>query len=175
MTVEMFVYKVGIDATGKTLVVLADQAQGRLLPILIGLAEARSIAAKLEGVVPLRPYTHDLMANTLEALGYALRRVTVTRLSDGIFYAELLLAGKDGKVSVDSRPSDALALAVRTGARIWVDESVLLQAQVLNEQSEQADQAEQAEQDRLRELLEGIPIPEEPEMDSGMEDDDTED
>lgn len=152
MTVEMFVAKVGMDDSGKALVVLADEPEQRLLPIWIGPWEAESIARKLRGEAPPRPFTHDLLITTISSLGYELTDITVTRIENGVFFAELTLQGPEGDILIDSRPSDALALALRTGARIWVEEDVLIQAQMLS------DEAEQWEEDKLRELLNGIAI-----------------
>jgi uncharacterized protein len=150
--VQMSVYRVGVDATGRYLVVLASEDEQRLLPIWIGPFEARAIGIELEGDQPIRPLTHDLFVSTVTALGHTVQRLTITRLADGIYYAELALTGESGVVVVDTRPSDGIAIAVRTGAPIWVDEAVLLQAQVPN-----SDYAEKEEQ-RLRDLLKGISV-----------------
>ncbi len=174
MVVERFVFRVGIDMTGKPLMILADEAQERLFPIWIGPFEAQAIQMALDGEKPVRPLSHDLLVNTLAALGYQITDIAVTRLEDQVFYAELVLQGENGPIRVDARPSDAVALALRTGARIWVEEEVLIQAEIPNEE------AEQWQADRLRELLEDVPIPESDELDqtdeeNNPEKDDTED
>jgi hypothetical protein len=97
----------------------------RVLPIFIGTAEATAIALALSGEAPPRPMTHDLMAALLKTLGAHVDSVEVTELSDGTFFAELVLTGSKGSHRVDSRPSDAIALAVRVGAPVLVNESVL--------------------------------------------------
>ncbi len=157
MAVEMFVFKVGVDVTtGKALVILADEHEQRLLPILIGPCEAQAIQIKLAGQEPIRPLTHDLLVNVVTNLGYKITDVVITHLENSIFFAEMALKGPDGTIKVDSRPSDAVAVALRAGARIWVEESVLIEAQIPYEGNEEW------EQDRLRDLLKDIPLPETP-------------
>ena len=104
-------------------IVLLREADGdRYLPIWIGAVEATAIAFAQQGQVPPRPLTHDLFRNVLEALGTTLQRVDITELRDGVFYAELRF---DGGVDVSARPSDAIALALRTGTPIYGAEQVL--------------------------------------------------
>ena len=124
--VEMFVYKVVIDMNqGQAVVLLADEPVARVLPIWIGIFEAKAILMELQGETPPRPYTHDLLADLITALGYRLERVTVTELRDSTFYALLSLV-RDGEiVELDARPSDGLALALRADAQILVAEQVL--------------------------------------------------
>jgi len=107
------------------IVLLRDAGSGRYLPIWIGGAEAMSISSHLEGEVPPRPLTHQLLADTLRALGADLVAVHLTDLREGTFYAELhLLRGTD-EIVVSSRPSDAIAVAIRLGAvPILVDEAL---------------------------------------------------
>lgn len=105
---------------------LREKAEtARVLPIFIGAPEATAIALVLEGVDTPRPMTHDLLKNVLTELGAELERVVVTDLRDKTFYAELHLRLGDKRVHVSSRPSDAVALAVRTGSPIFVEEAVL--------------------------------------------------
>ena len=105
----------------------------RVLPIFIGAPEATAIAFALEEVSTPRPMTHDLLRNLLDELGVSLERVTVTALDGGVFYAELELHAPDGVHTVSSRPSDALALAARTGAPIYAAEAVLDEAGYLED------------------------------------------
>ncbi|MEN6343891.1 MAG: bifunctional nuclease family protein [Armatimonadia bacterium] len=128
--VEMLVHRIGMNQQGHTLVILADLQQVRLLPILIGEYEAYAIALALRGETFERPLTHDLFANALQALGHRLTRVEVTKLENGTFYGLLHLTTSTGSVTLDARPSDAIALALRTNARIFVAEQVLGEAQV---------------------------------------------
>lgn len=100
----------------------------RILPIFIGAPEATAIAFALEEVVTPRPMTHDLMQQLLDDLGVSLEKITVTELREGVFHAELELNASDGVHTVSSRPSDALALAARTGSPIYAAEEVLDEA-----------------------------------------------
>jgi uncharacterized protein len=111
-------------------VLLKETERERYLPIWIGPWEANAIATRLQGVTPERPLTHDLFAATLEQLGVTVRRVIVSSLAEETFHAtlELELGGKT--YTIDSRPSDALALAVRAGVRIFASTEVLDRAGV---------------------------------------------
>ncbi len=119
---------VGWDGlSGSPVVLLREASTGQVLPIWIGLAEARSISLELHGVEPLRPMTHDLMTNLLGALDATLEEVVVTELRDNTYYGllKLRLAGEDEPRWIDTRPSDGLALALRTGAAIKVAAKLL--------------------------------------------------
>lgn len=107
------------------IVLLRDPESGRYLPIWIGGAEAMSISSHLEGDIPPRPLTHQLLADTLRALGAELEAVHLTDLREGTFYAELHLLSEGQEVIVSARPSDAIAVAIRLGAvPILVDEEL---------------------------------------------------
>lgn len=108
----------------------------RLLPIFIGAPEANAIAFALEEVVTQRPLTHDLFREVLDDLGVSLEKVTVTELNGGVFIAELELNARDGVHTISSRPSDALALAARTGSPIYASEDVLAEAGYLDDEGE---------------------------------------
>lgn len=125
------VERLGMDMVSDQVVVFLKEVDGsRSLPIWIGHLEAGSIALALEGVQPPRPITHDLLKSVLEALGARVRRVAINDLRNETFYA-LIEVEVDGRVfELDSRPSDALALALRTEAPIFVAEQVLDQAGV---------------------------------------------
>ncbi|HVM52813.1 MAG TPA: bifunctional nuclease family protein [Acidimicrobiales bacterium] len=109
-------------------VLLREQTGARVLPIYIGPEEAKAIALALEGVVTPRPMTHDLLRDTVQALGAEVTRISVTELRDKTFYAELELRIEGRTVRVSSRPSDAIALAVRVDAPIYAAEEVLDEA-----------------------------------------------
>ena len=111
-------------------VLLKQTERERYLPIWIGPWEANAIATRLQGVTPERPLTHDLFASTLEELGVKLRRVIVSSLAEETFHATLELERDGQTYTVDARPSDALALAVRTGVRIFASTEVLDRAGV---------------------------------------------
>lgn len=111
--------------TNQPIVLLKEVDGERFLPIWIGAAEASAIAYAQQGVVPPRPLTHDLFADVVTALGHELMGVRIIRLENKVFFAELLL---DASVVVSARPSDAIALALRTGAAITVADEVLDEA-----------------------------------------------
>src|SRR4051794_38530093 len=118
---------VRVELPSQTPVCLLRERTGdrRMLPILIGQNEAAAIAFALEEVVPPRPLTHDLMKDVLDDLGVSVESIGVVDLRDGTFYAEITLHAADGVHRVSSRPSDAVALAVRTGTPIYAEERVL--------------------------------------------------
>ena len=123
--------------TGEPLVLLREHdLPHRVLPIFIGEAEAASIAVALSGEVPPRPLTHDLMAALVNSLEVHVDSVEVTGLVDGAFTAELTFSSPSGGHRLDTRPSDAIALAVRLGTPLFVRESVLEQASVVIEESD---------------------------------------
>ena len=97
----------------------------RLLPIYVGTAEASAIHYALEGLEPPRPLTHDLLVSLVERLGSEVERVVIVAVRDHTYYAELHLSGDSGDQVVDCRPSDAMAIALRTGATIYVDDDLL--------------------------------------------------
>ena len=113
--------------SNQPIVLLKETAGDRYLPIWIGAVEATAIAFAQQGVVPARPLTHDLLKDVLEATGAALTAVTITDLRDGVYYADLQFASG---VTVSARPSDAIALAMRSGTTIYAEESVLAEAGV---------------------------------------------
>ena len=124
--VEMSIYGVSFDLVGKQPIVLLKTAEGnRYLPIWIGHSEAAAILMKLQGAVAPRPLTHDLLVNMLGELDVDVVRVTVTELRENTFYALITLRCNGREVEIDSRPSDALALAVRTNAPIFAADKVI--------------------------------------------------
>jgi bifunctional DNase/RNase len=133
--------------SGAPLLLLREQDEPhRVLPIFIGGPEAASIALALSGRPPPRPITHDLLAALIETLEVQLERVEVTEVRDGTFIAVLSVTGPSGDHRVDSRPSDAIALAVRVDAPLFVSDDVLDEAgAVLTEAADEADEVDQAE------------------------------
>lgn len=115
----------GEPAGSERLVLLQEDGGNRFLPIWVGRFEGDSIALSLEKVRMPRPLTHDLLKSVISALDAELDRVVITDLAEGVFYARLELVAGDRRIEVDSRPSDAMALAVRTGAQIYATEAVL--------------------------------------------------
>jgi hypothetical protein len=115
-----------LDPTNNSpVVILKDVASEAMLPIWIGVFEANAIAMEIEKAVPQRPMTHDLLKNVIAQLGARVERVIITDLIDSTFYAVIVLDVEGEKVIVDSRPSDAIALALRTDSPIFVAEHVL--------------------------------------------------
>jgi bifunctional DNase/RNase len=129
--VEVVVESVRVHMlSSQHVVLLKDTQRERYLPIWIGPWEANAIATRLQGVAPERPLTHDLFAATLEALGAKLTRVIISDLAEETYHATLELELDGRHVEVDARPSDSLALAVRTGVKIYAAEAVLDKAGV---------------------------------------------
>ncbi|MFA6955494.1 MAG: bifunctional nuclease family protein [Thermoanaerobaculia bacterium] len=114
------------------IVVLKDEEEKTMLPIWVGVFEANAIALKLENFETPRPLTHDLFHSVLATLGMRVARVVVNDLRDSTFFARIFLSIEDREVEVDARPSDAIALALRADAPIFVDQSVLDQAQTIS-------------------------------------------
>ncbi|MGD8255013.1 MAG: bifunctional nuclease family protein [Syntrophobacterales bacterium] len=111
--------------TESTVVVLKDLSSDFALPIVIGLLEATNIAAKLENVALPRPMTHDLLKNIMDQLEVEVDRVEISDLKNETFYAWIYLSANDRETKIDARPSDALAIALRTGSRIYINENVI--------------------------------------------------
>ncbi|MCI0425724.1 MAG: bifunctional nuclease family protein [Actinobacteria bacterium] len=124
--VALEVVGVRVELPSNQPIVLLKERQGsRYLPIWIGATEATAIATALEGVTTPRPLTHDLMRSVIDALGALAVRVVITDMRDSVFYADLALDREGTEVQVSSRPSDAIALAVRTGTPIFAVPTVL--------------------------------------------------
>lgn len=133
------VERLGMDMVSDQVVVFLKELDGdRSLPIWIGHLEAGSIALALEGVQPPRPITHDLLKSMLEAVGARVKRVAINELRNETFYALIEIEADGHTFEVDSRPSDALALALRAEAPIFVAEQVLEQAGVRSSEGEQS-------------------------------------
>jgi len=116
--------------TQNRVVILKEVGGDRHLPIWIGAYEAEAIAMELQGVTPTRPLPYDLMRSILTDVGATIDQIVIAELNDQVFFARILL-DKDGRtIEIDARPSDAIALAVRTGSRIMVDEAIMSQAGV---------------------------------------------
>ncbi|MGH2934317.1 MAG: bifunctional nuclease family protein [Gaiellaceae bacterium] len=123
---EMLIYGVSFDLVGKQPIVLLKTAEGnKFLPIWIGHPEAAAILMKLQSQAPPRPMTHDLLSDMLEQLGAQVTRITVTELRENTFYAQITLQQDGGEIEVDSRPSDAIALAIRAEAPIFAADRVI--------------------------------------------------
>jgi uncharacterized protein len=140
--IEMVVESVRVHMlSSQHVVILKESERDRYLPIWIGPAEANAIAMRLQGLSAERPLTHDLLVSVLGAVQSRLSRVVVTHVTDGTFHARLYLEAADGaETEIDSRTSDAIAVAVRTGSTIYVDERVLDEAGVEPDHDEDDDE-----------------------------------
>ncbi len=119
------------------LVLLKDPEELNFLPIWIGIFEAAAIAMEMQNAKPPRPMTHDLLLESINKLGGKLEKIVISNVKDGAFYAALEI-NKDGKVlKLDSRPSDAIALAVRAHVPIYVSEIVMMQAKLVNAEKDE--------------------------------------
>jgi bifunctional DNase/RNase len=128
---RMSIYGINLDLfSSSPIVILKVEDENRYLPIWIGQAEARSILMKLQNQEFSRPLTHDLTVNLVSEMGGTLERISVTELKDSTFFATLRLAIDGRTVEVDSRPSDAIAIAVRAGAPIFAADQVIEEAAV---------------------------------------------
>ncbi|MDE3058387.1 MAG: bifunctional nuclease family protein [Bacteroidota bacterium] len=122
---------------GAYALILKEISGNRRLPIIIGGFEAQAIAIEMEGIKPPRPLTHDLLRNIIDTFGASIQDVCINELRDGTFYAKINLEGTTAQ-EVDSRPSDAIALAVRFGAPIFVADSVMEEAGIIPEEEEES-------------------------------------
>jgi uncharacterized protein len=123
---EMVIYGVSFDLVGKQPIVLLKTTEGnKFLPIWIGHPEAAAILMKLQGASTPRPMTHDLVTDMLSQLDAQVVRITVTELRDSTFYAQITVAQDGSEIEIDSRPSDAIALAIRAEAPIFVADRVI--------------------------------------------------
>jgi len=137
--------------TNMPVVVLREVSGDRVLPIWIGVFEGNAIELQREGVQTPRPMTHDLLKTIIDELGGQVERIVVSELKDNTFYATLHVLSPRGQIAVDSRPSDAIALALRTGARIFVEESVIRSARSVEASPQALDVG------RLQKWLENLP------------------
>ncbi|MCP4664085.1 MAG: bifunctional nuclease family protein [bacterium] len=137
-------------ASNVPIVILRNEDGSEFLPIWIGIFEANSIALKLEGVEPPRPMTHDLLAHLLTAVGAVVHRIVICDLEESTFHAQIQLTSADRELAVDARPSDAIALALRVGAPIYVNETVIHKAKA-------ADMANRiSDEEKLKKWLEDV-------------------
>jgi uncharacterized protein len=149
--IELTLIGVRVELPANQPIVLLKEREGeRYLPIWIGSAEAQAIALALQGVTPPRPMTHDLMRNILEELGVAVERIVITELREGTFYAVIQLTRNGTKYEISSRPSDAIALAVRTSVPIFANEDVLGEASIVIRDDEEQ------EVEKFREFLDQV-------------------
>jgi bifunctional DNase/RNase len=150
--IEMAIKGLMVDPITNMPIVVLREAEGqRVLPIWVGVFEANAIALQVENVQTPRPMTHDLLKAVIDQLGGRVERIVVCELKENTFYATLHIVSTKGAVEVDARPSDAIALALRSGARIFVDETVIQNARSVETSRDTVDVG------RLQKWLENLP------------------
>ncbi|NET32990.1 MAG: bifunctional nuclease family protein [Cyanothece sp. SIO1E1] len=150
--IEMKVAGIALDALSRSpIVLLRDDSDRRALPIYIGQDQARSIINALENQPPPRPLTHDLMTNILDEWDIELERIVIHSLKDNTFYAVLTLRQGEVKKEIDARPSDAIAIAIRTDSPIWVMEEVIADASIPVDRD-----ADEAERQAFRDFVSNL-------------------
>ena len=134
--VEMELNKIVIDEKRHDqLIALKEKGGSRVLPIVIGLNEASAIKLKISGFNPPRPLTHDLIFSIITDLGAAVEKVVIDKLEENTFHAKLIIKASDGSVkTIDARPSDSIALAVRSHAPILVEDEIIKQYELFNKE-----------------------------------------
>jgi len=149
--IELNLVGVRVELPSNQPIVLLKEREGeRYLPIWIGAMEATAIAFALQGIVTARPMTHDLMKNLLEEVGISIDRIVITELRDGTFYAVIQMQQNGSSFEVSSRPSDAIALAVRVNVPVFANEEVLTEASIVIRDDEEQ------EVEKFREFLEQV-------------------
>ena len=158
--VEMVVESVRVHMlSSQHVVILKEQERDRYLPIWIGQSEANAIAMRLQGISAERPLTHDLMVSVVSAMGASISRVVVTHVIEGTFHARVYVESAAGDESdLDSRTSDAIAVAVRTGSPIYADERVLDEAGVEPDATEELDEADEERLAVFREFVNSLDV-----------------
>ncbi|MHC5724082.1 MAG: bifunctional nuclease family protein [Nostoc sp.] len=150
--IEMKVARKALDAiTRSPIVLLKDSSDRRALPIYIGQEQDRVIMGELDNQKPPRPLTHDLIVNLLETWNMTLEKVIIHSLQKDTFYAALIVQQGDVKKEIDARPSDAIAIALRTNTPIWVMEEVIADASIPVDRD-----ADEAEQQAFREFISNL-------------------
>ena len=153
----MVIYGVSFDLVGKQPIVLLKTADGnRYLPIWIGQPEAAAILMKLQGAATPRPMTHDLFAEVLEQLEAQVVRITVTELKDNTFYASITVQQNGTELEIDSRPSDAIALAVRADAPIFAAERVIEESAIEFEGEEVTEEEIESRVSEFKQFLDEV-------------------
>ena len=168
---EMLIYGVSFDLVGKQPIVLLKTADGnKFLPIWIGHPEAAAILMKLQSQAPPRPMTHDLLSDMLEQLGATISRITVTELRENTFFAQITVTQDGQEIEIDSRPSDAIALAIRAEAPIYAADRVIEESAIEFEGEEVTEEQLEEEVVKFRSFLEQV-TPDEFALENGDEED----
>lgn len=132
--IAVHIHSLGLDETNdQPVLMLREDGGRRIVPIWIGHPEAMAIMLAVQGIEPPRPLTHDLLMRVIEAAGFHVERIEITRVEEGTFFASLVLRSDDRTIAIDARPSDSLALAVRSGCPVLVAEGVMLSSGIVPE------------------------------------------
>jgi bifunctional DNase/RNase len=154
---EMQIYGVSFDLVGKQPIVLLKTTEGnKFLPIWIGHPEAAAILMKLQGATTPRPMTHDLVADILAQLDAHVVRITVTELRESTFYAQITVQQDGSEVEIDSRPSDAIALAIRADAPIFAADEVIEESAIEFEGDEISQEDLEKEVSKFKQFLDHV-------------------
>jgi bifunctional DNase/RNase len=154
---EMHIYGVSFDLVGKQPIVLLKTAEGnKFLPIWIGHPEAAAILMKLQSATTPRPMTHDLVTDMLEQLGAQVVRITVTELRENTFFAQITVQQDGSEIDVDSRPSDAIALAIRADAPIYAADEVIEESAIEFEGDEINQEELEREVSKFKQFLDEV-------------------
>jgi len=154
---EMVIYGVSFDLVGKQPIVLLRTAEGnKFLPIWIGHPEAAAILMKLQSQAPPRPMTHDLVTDMLDQLGAQVVRITVTELRENTFYAQITVQQDGSEIEIDSRPSDAIALAIRADAPIFAADRVIEESAIEFEGEEVTEEQLEEEVTKFKNFLDEV-------------------
>jgi len=152
MQIEMTIKGLMVDPiTNMPIIILRDKAGDRVLPIWVGIFEANAIALQMENITTPRPMTHDLLRNVINDLKASVQKVVVSDLRENTFYALIYVTTDGDTMAIDARPSDAIALALRTRAPIFVEETVIDNAKTVDLSAEPS-----ADADRLHKWLESL-------------------
>lgn len=145
--IEMQVMGIALDTkTGSPIVVLNDKDNRKALPIWIGSAEASSIIRHIENIPAPRPMTHDLICNILDTLGYYVEKIEINDIAEGTYFANIYIKNSEATHVIDSRPSDAIAVALRTKAAIFVTPNVIADGTISTDQERDEEEAEEFRQ-----------------------------
>ncbi len=140
--IPVHIHGLGFDETNSQPVVILKEDDGhRVVPIWIGQPEAMAIMIAIQGATPPRPLTHDLLMGVIGAVGLTIDRIEISRVDEGTFYASLVMSGEGRGVTLDARPSDCIALAVRAGCPVVVDDEVMRTAGIVPDEETEQDVA----------------------------------
>jgi bifunctional DNase/RNase len=164
--IELKILGISSGHTNASYTLILEELKGdRKLPVVIGSAEAQSIAVQIEGIKPIRPMTHDLMKSLLTGFNVQLKEIVISKLEEGIFYADIIAFDGNKEVKIDARTSDAIALALRYGCPIFTFENILKEAGIIlsEQESEQltndatlGDEDDEQFDEDIEELMEGF-------------------